>query len=69
MGHSFEQLRFIIDHVHDQSRVGVCLDTCHMFAAGYDISTEAGYRTVMNQFDEIVGWRFLKGEHVVGLSL
>ena len=51
----------MIDHVHDQSRVGVCLDTCHMFAAGHDISTKAGYRDVMEQFGEVVGWRFLKG--------
>lgn len=65
MGHSFEQLHFMIDHVHDQSRVGVCLDTCQMFAAGYDISTKAGYRTVMDQFDKVVGWPYLKGEHVV----
>ena len=62
VGHSFEQLRLMIDHVHDQSRVGVCLDTCHMFAAGYDISTKAGYRNVMEQFGETVGWRYLKGK-------
>ena len=68
MGHSFEQLRFMVDHVHDKDRVGVCLDTCHMFAAGYDISTEAGYSSVMEQFGEVVGWRFLKGETAVRLS-
>lgn len=62
MGHSFEQLRFMVDNVHDQRRVGVCLDTCHMFAAGYDISTKAGYAAVMEQFGEVVGWKFLKGE-------
>ena len=62
VGHSFEQLRFMVDNVHDQSRIGVCLDTCHMFAAGYDISTEAGYMSVMEQFGVIVGWKFLKGE-------
>ena len=62
VGHSFEQLRFMMDAVHDRSRVGVCLDTCHMFAAGYDISTKAGYESVMEQFGEIVGWSYLKGE-------
>ncbi len=69
MGHSFEQLRFMVDHVHDKDRVGVCLDTCHMFAAGYDISTEAGYSSVMKQFGEVVGWHFLKGETAVRLSI
>ncbi len=62
VGHSFEQLRFMVDAVHDRSRVGVCLDTCHMFAAGYDISTDAGYISVMEQFGEVVGWSYLKGE-------
>ena len=62
VGHSFEQLRFMVDAVHDRSRIGVCLDTCHMFAAGYDISTRDGYKAVMAQFGDIVGWQYLKGE-------
>ena len=62
VGHSFEQLRFMVDAVHDRSRIGVCLDTCHMFAAGYDISTRDGYNDVMAQFGDIVGWQYLKGE-------
>ena len=62
VGHSFEQLRFMVDAVHDRSRIGVCLDTCHMFAAGYDISTWDGYKAVMAQFGDIVGWQYLKGD-------
>ena len=55
----------MVDAVHDQSRIGVCLDTCHMFAAGYDISTKDGYMAVMAQFGDIVGWQYLKGESLV----
>lgn len=61
VGHSFEQLRYMIDRVEDQSRVGVCLDTCHMFAAGYDLTTPAAYAATMQHFDDVVGLRFLKG--------
>lgn len=43
---------------------GVCLDTCHLFAAGYDVSTKAGYEKTMKDFDEIVGFSFLKGVHI-----
>lgn len=64
MGFKFEQLRFIIDLVEDQSRVGVCIDTCHTFAAGYDLSTDAGFKNTFHSFDEIVGFRFLKGMHL-----
>ena len=61
MGHSFEQLRYMIDRVEDESRVGVCLDTCHMFAAGYDLATPAAYAATMRRFDDVVGLPFLKG--------
>ena len=60
VGHSFEQLRYMIDR-EDQTRVGVCLDTCHMFAAGYDLATPAAYGATMQQFSDVVGMRFLKG--------
>ncbi|HQE55350.1 deoxyribonuclease IV, partial [Tenuifilum sp.] len=43
LGYTFEQIRYIIDHVNDQSRVGVCIDTCHAFTAGYDISTPEAF--------------------------
>jgi deoxyribonuclease-4 len=64
VGYRFEHLRFIIDHVHDKSRVGVCLDTCHSFAAGYDIKTPEGYKATFDLFEEIVGFPFLKGMHL-----
>ncbi|HOW32195.1 MAG TPA: deoxyribonuclease IV, partial [Bacteroidales bacterium] len=60
LGYKFEHLRFIIDHVEDKSRVGVCLDTCHTFTAGYDILSPEGYESTFSKFDEIVGFKFLK---------
>ena len=61
VGHTFEQLAYIIRHVRDKTRVGVCLDTCHMFAAGYDVSTAEGYADTMARFGEVVGFDRLKG--------
>ncbi len=64
LGYRFEQLAEIIQQVEDQSRVGVCLDTCHSYAAGYDLKTEQGYTETMQQFDRIVGLKYLKGMHL-----
>ena len=64
LGYKFEHLRFIIDHVEDKSRVGVCLDTCHTYTAGYDILSPEGYDSTLRKFDEIVGFKFLKGMHI-----
>lgn len=64
MGHRFEHLRAIIDHVDDKSRVGVCLDTCHTLAAGYDIKTEAGYVKTFTDFESIVGFKYLRALHL-----
>ena len=64
LGHSFEQLAHIISRVDDKSRVGVCLDTCHLFAAGYDITSTASCRDVFLQFDQIVGNAYLKAMHL-----
>ncbi len=55
LGYSFAQLRRIIDRVDDRARVGVCLDTCHLFAAGYDLRTEAGYERMMMELDAELG--------------
>jgi len=55
LGHRFEHLAAILERVPDADRVGVCLDTCHTFAAGYDIRTEKGYRRTMREFDRLVG--------------
>jgi len=64
VGSSFEDLRDIIAGVEEKSRVGVCLDTCHLFAAGHDIRTEASYAQVMQDFDEIVGREYLCAIHL-----
>lgn len=64
LGHSFEQLAFMIDKVEDKSRVGVCIDTCHAFSAGYDLKSEQGYEDVWHMFDEIIGFKYLKGMHL-----
>ncbi|MCU0453397.1 MAG: deoxyribonuclease IV [Bacteroidetes bacterium] len=64
IGHRFEELRAIIDRVQAPARMAVCLDTCHVFAAGYDISTEAGYEETLQAFDEIVGLDRLAAFHV-----
>ncbi len=55
IGHKFEQLAYIIEQIHEQNRVGVCLDTCHIFAAGYDIRNENAYQETMAQLRATVG--------------
>lgn len=64
LGYSFEQIAHIIDKVEDKSRVGVCIDSCHAFAAGYDLSTIDGYADTWRRFDEIVGFKYLSGMHL-----
>jgi deoxyribonuclease IV len=64
MGHRFEHLKFMIDKVEDKSRVGVCIDTCHAFTAGYNIKTPEGFKEVFREFEEVVGIQYLKGMHV-----
>ena len=66
LGYRFEHLAEIIDQVEDKNRVGVCLDTCHLFSAGYDISSLASCDDTFRQFDEIVGFRYLRGMHLNG---
>ena len=64
LGYSFEQIARIMELIEDQSRVGVCIDTCHSFAAGYDLKSEDGYEQTMNAFERIIGFRFLRGVHL-----
>ncbi len=64
LGRTFEELAAIIDLVEDKSRVGVCLDTCHVFAAGYDIRRPESYAATMTQFGEIVGFERLLVIHL-----
>ncbi len=63
-GYRFEQLASIIDKIKDKKRIGVCLDTCHMFAAGYDIRSSNSYEKTMEEFDKIIGIGYLKGMHL-----
>ena len=64
LGHRFEHLAAIIDLLGGSPRVGVCLDTCHLLAAGYDICSEEGYRETFRQFGAIVGFSRLKAFHL-----
>ena len=63
LGHRFEHLATILEYLDGSPRVGVCLDTCHLLASGYDITTEAGYRETFEAFDRIVGLDRLKVVH------
>ena len=64
LGFSFYQLAHIIDRVEDKSRVGVCIDTCHAFAAGYDLRTKEACDATFAEFDSIVGFKYLRGMHL-----
>ena len=64
MGYRFEHLAGMIDQVDQKDRVGVCIDTAHAFAAGYDLSTEDGFEKTFSQFAQIVGFNKLMGMHL-----
>jgi len=64
LGHTFQQIRFIIDHIEDKKRIGVCIDTAHAFAAGYDLISEGGYHQTWQEFNDIIGLHYLKGLHL-----
>lgn len=64
LGFRFEHLAYIIERVEDKSRVGVCLDTCHSFAAGYDLRTKEACDATFAEFDRIVGFNYLRGMHL-----
>lgn len=64
IGYKFEYLAAIIDGVEDKSRIGVCIDTCHAYAAGYDMSTEKGYTAMCDEFEQTVGFEYLRGIHL-----
>lgn len=66
LGWHFDHLAKIIEQVEDKSRVGVCLDTCHLFSAGYDISSYEKSEAVFNDFNQTVGFQYLKGMHLNG---
>ena len=60
----FEHLAVIIDRIEDKSRVGVCIDSCHAFAGGYDLATAEGYDATWREFDRIIGFEYLRGMHL-----
>ena len=64
MGFRFEQLATIIQHVEDKSRVGVCIDTCHAYSAGYDMTTVETFKKTFSDFENIIGFNYLKGMHI-----
>ena len=64
LGYTFEQIAHIIDKVEDKSRVGVCIDTCHTYSAGYDLRSEQGYHDTWLEFDNIIGSQYLRAIHL-----
>lgn len=64
LGYKFEHLAYIIDRVEDKSRVGICIDTCHAYSAGYDLSTTEACQAAFAELDRIVGLKYIKGMHL-----
>ncbi|MCD4740168.1 deoxyribonuclease IV, partial [archaeon] len=64
LGYNFEQLKKIIEQVEQTEKVGVCLDTCHIFTAGYDIRTQSSYEATFEQFDRVIGFDRLTAIHL-----
>lgn len=64
LGSTFEELAFMLDHIKRSERVGICLDTCHLFAAGYDVATEEGFGKTFERFDSLIGFSRLRGMHL-----
>jgi deoxyribonuclease-4 len=64
LGYRFEHLAAVIEMVDDKSRVGICIDTCHAFSAGYDLRTTEACAETFRQLDTIVGMKYLRGMHI-----
>ena len=64
VGYKFEHLSYLIDKVHKQIPIGVCVDTCHIFAAGYDLRTKEACQATIEEFDRIVGLKYLNAFHL-----
>lgn len=64
MGFRFEQLTYMIERVEDKSRVGICLDFCHLFAGGYDVRTFEAFSSTFVEFEKVVGFKYLRGIHL-----
>ncbi len=64
LGYDFAQLAYVIDKISNKDRIGVCIDTCHAFAAGYDLRSPQAYEHTMSEFDRAIGYKFLSGMHL-----
>lgn len=64
VGHTFEHLGYIVERVHRKIPIGVCIDTCHIFAAGYDIRTDTAWEKTLKEFDDVIGLNFLMAFHL-----
>lgn len=64
LGYKFEHLAHIIEKVEDKTRVGVCLDTCHTYSSGYDFRDSESYKKTFDEFEKIVGFKYLCGMHL-----
>ena len=64
LGYDFAQLAYVIDKISNKDRIGVCIDTCHAFAAGYDMRSQQAYERTMSEFDRAIGYKFLSGMHL-----
>jgi deoxyribonuclease-4 len=64
LGHRFEHLAGILDRVKEPERLGICIDTCHLFAAGYPLAPQSNYEATMQQFDDIVGLKWIRAFHL-----
>ncbi|CAL4319099.1 deoxyribonuclease IV [Buchnera aphidicola] len=64
LGYRFEHLSDIINRIEDKNRIGVCIDTCHLFSSGYEIRDFSSYLKTFNIFEKIIGFKYLKGLHI-----
>ena len=64
LGYKLEHLAYLIDKTQNKQRIGVCIDTCHFFAGGYDICSKESYKKTMGEFDKLVGYKYLSGMHL-----
>jgi len=64
LGYDFAQLAYVIGKISNKDRIGVCIDTCHAFAAGYDLRSPQAYERTMSEFDRAIGYKFLSGMHL-----
>lgn len=64
LGYKFEHIKTLIDLIKDKSRIGFCLDTCHLFVSGYDLRTEEAYNKTMDELEAVIGFNYLMGVHI-----